>query len=71
MEITKRGIPANEKKYYGKCVYCDTEAVAEAHELTLKSSYRRGSFLTARCPICNSTDTMIFHEQKENNGNQD
>ena len=72
MKITKRGQPAGERKWKGRCRSCGSEAEAEQKELKhITHDWRDGSFSWEECPVCRSGNGkngyggMLFYPSRD------
>ena len=72
MKITKRGTPATDRKWVGRCRSCNSEAEATQSEMTnITHSVREGSsFSWERCPVCGAGSKdgyggMLFYRMME------
>lgn len=69
MEITKRGLLPEERKWKGVCAYCGSEAKASEHEMGYidYDSQRNTQFSWVKCPVCNrggNRGGMLFYPAK-------
>lgn len=75
MNITKRGIPPQERVWIGKCNKCGSEAEANQCELhNITDDPREGTqFSWENCPVCDAGDArtgyggMLFYPKPKGN----
>jgi len=69
MEIIKRGTLNQDRTWYGKCITCNSEAIATENEIANKIFDQRDStyFAWEQCPVCgmggggNECGGMLFY----------
>jgi ribosomal protein S27E len=55
MEIIKRGVIPEERVYYAKCGYCESELRFRRSEAKYVSDQRDGDYLVVKCPVCSKS----------------
>lgn len=73
MQVTKIGTKPDERKWFGECRVCKSEATANGSEMNHITLDQRegGSFSWEKCPVCGAGGKdsgyggMIFYPEQE------